>query len=231
MNVPRSIADPKNPKSLSAKFRARRGVLLKALLSRVSARRAGPFRILDLGGTPDYWRAIGIDFLDSIDAQIAVANLHPGELDADIGTSRITTIVGNACAMDMADNSFDFVHSNSVIEHVGRFSDMMAFAREVSRLAPSYYVQTPYYWFPVDPHFHRVPALHWMPVPVQVALLRRFRLGHSAPDPDIAVTTGRIESRSILTATQFRYLFPDAEHRFEKVFGLPKSMIAIREVR
>ena len=229
MSVPSSIADPKNPNSLSARFRARRSVLLKALLTRLSARTPGPFRILDLGGTPDYWRAIGIDFLDAIDARIAVANLHASELDADIGTDRITTIVGNACAMEMADNSFDFVHSNSVVEHVGHFTDMMAFAREVSRLAPSYYVQTPYYWFPVDPHYHRVPALHWMPVPLQVALLRRFRLGHSAPDRDIAIATGRVESRVILTATQFRYLFPDAQHQWEKVFGLPKSMIAIRE--
>lgn len=226
-----SIANPKNPNSLSSKFRAKRNVALKTLLRRVGARSPGPFRILDLGGRPEYWTAIGIPFLDEIDARIDCANLHSGELDGRIETDRVRTIVANACAMDAPDNSYDFVHSNSVIEHVGRFADMIAFAREVSRLAPSYYVQTPYYWFPVDPHFYRIPAFHWLPVPLQVALLRRFRLGHSDPVRDIGITTERVESRAILSAGQFRYLFPDAEHRFEKIAGLPKSMIAVREGR
>lgn len=231
MNEQTSIADPKNPRSLSARFRARRGLALKQLIRRLSNGRSGPFRILDLGGRPEYWSAIGVDFMDEIDARIDCANLDPGELDPRLGTNRIALIVGDACAMDLPDNSYDFVHSNSVIEHVGRFSDMAAFAGEARRLAPSYYVQTPYYWFPIDPHFYRIPAFHWMPAPLQIALLRRFRLGYSAPDKDIGVTTERVESRTILAAGQFRYLFPDAQHRFEKFGGLPKSMIAVREAR
>lgn len=231
MSQTTSIADPKNPQSLSARFRARRSVALKALIRRLSNARPGPFRILDLGGRPEYWTAIGVDFLDEVDARIDCANLDPGELDPRLGTDRVSLTVGNACAMDLSDDSYDFVHSNSVIEHVGRFTDMAAFAGEVRRLAPAYYVQTPYYWFPIDPHFHRMPAFHWLPVPMQVALLRRFRLGYSAPDRDIGVTTERVESRSILSGGQFRYLFPDADHRFEKVAGLRKSMIAVREGR
>jgi hypothetical protein len=223
-----SIADPKNPQSLSARFRARRNVALKELIRRLAGKGSGPFRILDLGGRPEYWTAIGVDFLDEVDARIECANLYPGELDPRLGTDRVTLTVGNACAMELPDDSYDFVHSNSVIEHVGRFSDMTAFAGEVRRLAPAYYVQTPYYWFPVDPHFYRIPAFHWMPAPMQVALLRRFKLGYSAPVKDIGVTTERVESRSILSGGQFRYLFPDAEHRFERFAGLPKSMIAVR---
>ena len=68
----------------------------------------------------------------------------PGELDPRLGTDRVSLIVGNACAMELAENSYDFVHSNSVIEHVGRFADMTEFAKEVRRLTPAYYVQTPY---------------------------------------------------------------------------------------
>jgi hypothetical protein len=68
-----------------------------------------------------------------------------------------------------------------------------------------------------------------MPAPMEVALLRRFKLGYSGPVKDFGVSTERVESRSILSGGQFRYLFPDADHRFERFAGLPKSMIAVRE--
>jgi hypothetical protein len=223
-------ADPNVPNSMSAKFRQKRNRILKALMREIRERKGGPIRVADLGGTAQYWRAIGLDFLEEVDARIDCFNLA-ADPSSDIGFSRITTAIGDACNLDCADDSFDLVHSNSVIEHVGRFSGMIAFAGEVRRLAPAYFVQTPNYWFPIDPHFHRLPALHWLPNPVQVALLHRFRLGHAPPTGDLATTMIRFESRSMLTPGQFRYLFHDAELRFERVFGLPKSMIAIRRER
>lgn len=220
-------ADPTDARSLSARFRARRNIFLRSFISEVRKGLTGPLRILDIGGRPDYWNKVGRDFLEEQDLRITCVNLEESELSGD-APDRLTLAVGNACALDYPDNSFDLVHSNSVIEHVGRFSDMIAFARETRRLAPAYYVQTPCYWFPVDPHFYRLPMVHWMPVPIQAALLRRFRLGHSAPSRDLAVTMNKVESRAILTPAQFRYLFPDAQHSFERVLGWPKSMIAVR---
>jgi hypothetical protein len=55
---------------------------------------------------------------------------------------------------------------------------MVAFAREVRRLAPSYFVQTPNFWFPMEPHW-MVPAFHWLPAPVRVQMFMRFDLGHA----------------------------------------------------
>jgi hypothetical protein len=220
-------ANPDDARSLSARFRARRNVFLRSFIATVRAGRPGPFRILDIGGRPDYWDKVGRGFLDQQDLRITCMNLEASELSGD-HSERLTFEVGNACALDYPDNAFDMVHSNSVIEHVGRFQDMVAFARETRRLAPAYYVQTPYFWFPIDPHFYRLPAVHWMPVSMQIALLKRFKLGHSAPSRDLATTMEKIESRSILDAEMFRTLFPDAEHRYERVLGLPKSMIAIR---
>ena len=37
---------------------------------------------------------------------------------------------------------------------------MRAFAAETKRLADNYYIQTPYFWFPIDPHYYRIPLFH-----------------------------------------------------------------------
>ena len=136
--------------------------------------------------------------------------------------------VGDARALPYPDNAFDFVHSNSVVEHVGRFADMAAYAREVRRLAPAYYVQTPYYWFPVDPHFYRMPFFHWLPEPIRLILIRSFRLGWTRPVSDVAHGMRIVESAVLLDRLRFRTLFPDAAIRMERFFGLPKSLLGLR---
>ena len=69
---------------------------------------------------------------------------------------------------EFPDGSFDVVFSNSVIEHLQTFGNQEAMAREVRRLAPVFWVQTPNFWFPVEPHF-LTPAWHWLPVAARVA--------------------------------------------------------------
>jgi hypothetical protein len=105
---------------------------------------------------------------------------------------------------------------------------MVRFAAEVRRLAPAYYVQTPYFWCPIDPHFYRVPFFHWLPESLRAKLFRRMRVGHSPAQPDLARAMSLVESSMLLDAGQFRYLFPDATITFERLYGLPKSLIATR---
>jgi hypothetical protein len=218
-------------KGLSARFRGRRDEALRAMIARLAdAKGEGPFRILDLGGRFDYWERLGLDFLDAHDATVLCVNYSVEEMNANRFVSpRLTAVVGNAC--DMAgheDRSFDLVHSNSVIEHVGRFADMMAFARETRRLAPAYYVQTPYAGFPIDPHWPRMPFFHWLPWWWRAKILKRWKIGWGRPSGDVAHAMRDLESAVLLDRSQFRYLFPDARHRFEWLFVLPKSMIAER---
>ena len=145
------------------------------------------------------------------------------------GGGRLLAETGNACDLrHHADQSFDMVHSNSVIEHVGRFPDMQAFARETRRLAPSYYVQTPYIGFPIDPHVPRLPCYHWMPQNLRLQARRYLKIGWSPPVKDVARAMELVESSVLLGRIRFRYLFPDARHRFEHFLLLPKSMIAER---
>lgn len=224
------LADARDLRSLSTKFRARRDVLLRDFILQRRGAVAGPFRILDLGGTADYWRRVGFDWLEANDIDITCVNHIATEFGASEREAvRLRCIVADARAMTgHAADSFDFVHSNSVIEHVGRWSDMRAFANECRRLAPAYYVQTPYFWFPVDPHFYRVPMFHWLPESLRLKLLRRIKIGWSPPQHDIDRAMSLVESSILLDHSQFADLYPDAEIRFERIALLPKSLIALR---
>jgi hypothetical protein len=218
---------------LSDSFRDKRNAALRAMIARLSAARpagSGPFRIVDLGGSFAYWERVGIAFLDTHDVTVTCINMTEGELKVAPAISpRLIAEIGNACNLSQyADMSFDMVHSNSVIEHVGRFPDMRDFAREVQRLAPAYYVQTPYFWFPIDPHSPRLPFYHWLPISLQLKLQRTIKLGWSKPVRDVAHAMSHIDSTVLLDRTRFHCLFPGARTRFERVMLLPKSMIVER---
>jgi SAM-dependent methyltransferase len=83
-----------------------------------------------------------------------------------------------AAGLPFADGEFDLCYCSSVIEHVVP-ARREAFAREIRRVARGWFVQTPAYSFPLEPH-SLLPAAHWLP-----PRLRRiyWRLGASAGDP------------------------------------------------
>jgi hypothetical protein len=80
------------------------------------------------------------------------------------------------------DNAFDLAYCSSVIEHVAA-QDRGAFARELRRVARGWFVQTPAFSFPVEPHA-LLPIAHWLP-----PALRRpyWRLGVAGEWEDIAL--------------------------------------------
>lgn len=216
-------------KSLSDRFRAARDVALRDLILAERARVTGTFRILDLGGRADYWGRIGFAFLEANDLEVVCINHTEAELYASQDKHpRLTARVGDARALELADHSFDLVHSNSVVEHVGSFADKRAFANEVRRLAPAYYVQTPYAWFPIDPHWPRFPAFHWLPLSFRQKLLRRYSLGWGGPCRDVDHAMHDLEGTVLLDWSMMATLFPDAKLRAERFFGLAKSVIAER---
>ena len=78
------------------------------------------------------------------------------------------------------DGAFDLAYCSSVIEHVEP-SRRARFAAELRRVARGWYVQTPAFSFPVEPHA-LLPFAHWLP-----ASLRRpyWRLGVAGEWEDI----------------------------------------------
>lgn len=75
---------------------------------------------------------------------------------------RIAYVQGDACALPFPDASFDVVHSNAVIEHVGGHDRQEAFVREALRVGRRVFVTTPNRWFPIEVHT-KLPLVHWLP--------------------------------------------------------------------
>ena len=146
-----------NSRSMVYRFRQKRYQQARVLIDEIVSK-YGRCRILDIGGTEWYW-SIASTHINDPRILVDLVNLER----QNTTKPNFRSFVGNACDLGgLDDMSYDFVHSNSVIEHVGIWDNMMRFASNVRRLAPVYFVQTPYYWFPIEPHF-RVPMFHWLP--------------------------------------------------------------------
>jgi SAM-dependent methyltransferase len=86
----------------------------------------------------------------------------------------VRVLTADALALPFGDDTFDVVHSNAVIEHVGAAAAQARFLAELVRVGRSGFVSTPCRWFPVDSHTN-LPVLHWLPRPAFLAALRRLR--------------------------------------------------------
>lgn len=181
----------------------------------------GRCRIIDLGGEPDYWALFDRAELRALGVTIVMVNPQA----IVVSDPMFTSIQGDARHLpDFADHSFDLVHSNSVIEHVGGWHDKEAFSREVRRLAPAYFVQTPYQWFPIEPHW-LAPFVHWFSEHARAKWLMMTR---KALRGDYARAMRVVEGARLLDRTQMSCLFSDARLVNERILGLTKSVMAIR---
>lgn len=220
-------ADPyTNRQSLEFGFRARRFAQVRSMIESVLAEK-GHCEILDLGGTEKYW-LIGEDFIQANRSRLRFTVINNEEQQPVDRPDLFEIHLGSATDPRLLDGRrFDLVHSNSVIEHVGGWRDMEMFAANARRLAPRYYIQTPNYWFPYEPHF-RFPGFQYLPESVRIELIMRFSLGFFRRIEDRREAAEIIHHHRLVSARQMRLLFPDGSVGFEKVAGLNKSIIATR---
>ena len=192
-------------------------------LSLVRAQGKAQVSILDVGGTMDFWRSMG--FLTS-GHRITILNIH-----RDTGipeTDLVTSVAGDGRDMHQyPDRSFDIAFSNSVIEHLRTPEDQLRMANEIRRIGVSYFVQTPSFFFPIEPHW-ACPAFQWLPVPIRALLVMRFDLGGWGKVKTYRDAVHAATRIHLLRAGEFRALFPDGLIVKEKFLGLTKSYIAIR---
>jgi SAM-dependent methyltransferase len=207
-----------------SKFRKQRFEIVLNIMKRIISSKS-KCDIIDLGGTYGYWQPF-LPQLRGLNIKVRILNLEDRtEAFAD---DRFSFERGDATNLPaISDRTFDLVHSNSLIEHVGRWTDMKRMAANVRRLADNYYIQTPYFWFPMEPH-SRTIGYQWMPPQWRVKLLLRRSLGFYPMAADIDEAMDYVEGVSLLDKNQFKALFPDGRIISERVWGLTKSLIAVR---
>jgi len=129
-----------------------------------------------------------------------------------------TAVTADACRLPFRDEAFDIVFSNAVIEHVpGALQKRMA--DEIMRVGRSWFITTPNFWYPIEMH-HKLPLFQYLPRSLQRNLQVRF---HTWPES---------ETISLLSARQFKRLFPGSELLKVRVTFWPETLIVFhRDLR
>lgn len=169
-------------------------------------------RIVDVGAG---WGA-ALERFNTVNPIVAV-DLRP-DATGWLSAPNVSVVQADGSEMPFRDREFDVAFSNSCIEHVPQ-GRQAAFASEIERVAERYFVQTPNRYFPIEPHY-QVPLFQFLPERARRALNRKFTLGFQAK--------GEWEEINLLSRRDLQRLFPDAEIHRERVFGLTKSLIAVR---
>jgi hypothetical protein len=200
--------------------------MLTPLIDAAFAER-GAVSILDVGGRQAYWELFPKGYLESRRAKITLLNL-PDELQGTTDSNLFQYVAGDGCSVAYDDNSFDIVHSNSVIEHVGGWDRIQLFASECNRLGRRVFVQTPNFWFFVEPHFLK-PFIHWLPRPVRVSLFMMFDMGERGRACNLSEAITMVENEPLLLDRRtLALLFPDCEIARERILFMTKSLVARR---
>jgi hypothetical protein len=220
MKLVRKVSDHRQEGSLANKLRKKRFALFSSLISTLPR----PLKILDVGGTEQFWESMG--FHDEGDIEIIILNLEKNP----VSRPNFVSAVGDARNLEQfKDNEFDIAFSNSVIEHINTFDGQMLAAKEIMRVGIRYFVQTPNRYFPIEPHF-LFPFFQLLPVRLRFLLIRNFKIGwysgwtdNKPPESQRAWEIAR-EIR-LLSKRELTRLFPGAKLFRERFLGLNKSFI------
>lgn len=163
-----------------------------------------------------------MDFKDP-DVHITLLNLHlPNEkLEAPFNA-----LIGDATDLRfIKDQQYDIVFSNSVIEHLYTWENQQKMANEVLRVGKYHFIQTPNYWFPIEPHWV-FPFFQFLPKKTRYWLTAHFSFGHIAKTKNKEKAIAQVDEVVLLSKKELTRLFPQSSIFAEQFIGLNKSFIA-----
>jgi hypothetical protein len=176
--------------------------------------------VIDLGGTADFWASA-----PKRPARLTVINPAAGP---DSRLSWAEVITGDACDPPDSLNgrTFDLVYSNSTIEHVGGHTRRKLFADVVHRLGDRMWIQKPYRYFPIEPHFV-FPWFQHLPLAARTAVAAHWPLMPPGFPMDRTEIEEEVLGIELLSVMEMRSYFPGAVIEYERAGGLVKSLIAV----
>lgn len=203
------------PDSFGARYRTRRWTWLCETFPDLSQ-----LSVIDLGGTAESWLRAPVQ-----PAAVHIVNLEKAPEDLP---DWLRADYGDACELpaEILGGSYDLVISNSVLEHVGGHQRREAFADAVHRLATRHWVQTPYRYFPIEPHWV-CPCFQFLPIAARTTVAMHWPLVHVKPADRSEALRG-VLSVELVSRTEMRHYFPGSAIRSERVAGLAKSLIAVK---
>jgi hypothetical protein len=209
------LSDKRFYKRFAARYRAKRFEFFRDFMADLPR----PVRILDVGGRQSFWQDMGL--VDPGLVHVTLLNIQPQM----VTLPNFVAVTGDATRHhDWEDARFDIVFSNSVIEHISDLDGQAQMAIQIQMLGKRYWVQTPNYWFPIEPHF-LFPFFHWLPIVVRAALIRVFPLGFHNRRNSFSDAKSLAKSVRLLTAKQMQDLFPHGTLYRERSLWFTKSLV------
>jgi hypothetical protein len=206
------IIDPDRDSSLTHKIRQRRNETFKRTFPNLAE-----MRVLDLGGTAVSWRVTGLRA-----RSVTIVNLDDAPEPEE---PWLEYVRGDACVGGFG--KYDLVFSNSLMEHLGGHARRRQFADVVRESAPSWWVQTPYRYFPIEPHWV-FPGFQFMPFRTRLFISQHWSMLHTPACKDRTAAEELVASVELISATEMRSYFPASEIWFERIAGVPKSLVSLR---
>src|ERR1700742_1958966 len=102
----------------------------------------------------------------------------------------------------------------------------MSFADSIHALADAHWVQTPYRYFPIEPHWV-APRTQFLPAALRSRMAYKWPLAHT-PASSLAEARDAVLWTELIDKTQMRHYFPQSTIRSERIAGLTKSLIAYK---
>ena len=206
--------DYSNEAYIGSRFRRRRFQFFTQKLKNLKK----PVKILDIGGTVDFW--LNQNFQTLRDVAITIVNLRV----EGPGHPSIKVIAGDACHLhQFQDNEFDVAFSNSLIEHLFTLDNQRKMAKEAMRVAKHYFIQTPNKYFPIEPHF-KFPLFQFLPDGLKLFLQTKTSIINGYRyEKEYAETI--IKEIRLLSRADLSNLFPNSNLYVERCLGLSKSFI------
>ena len=204
--------DPNYPGSITYRCRQQRNEEFKRRFPDLPE-----MRVLDLGGTAVSWQTLGLQA-----KSVTLVNLDHVEDPEEPWMEILRT---DACAGGFG--KYDLVFSNSLLEHLGGHARRQQFAEVVRESAPSWWIQTPYRYFPIEPHWV-FPGFQFLPFRARLAICQHWSIGHAPAMKDASEAAELVASIELVSAAEMRNYFPESEIWFERIVGVPKSLVAIK---